>query len=85
MTQREPTAAEAIFPHLKRAQISTPNEPRRNVPTSDLARAMYPNHVPPKPKPPPRPVRSIEEIRRDFSNNMDPEFARMIGFRKLEP
>ena len=46
-----PSAAASIYPHLKRAQVSTPKEPRRNVPTSDLARALYPHLTKKEPTP----------------------------------
>jgi hypothetical protein len=44
---------------------------------------MYPAHVPPKPKPPASPRLTREEVFRAFSRDMDPEFARMVGFVKV--
>jgi hypothetical protein len=79
-----PTRAEAassIWPHLPK-QTAEPQARRRDI--SPLASAMYPSLTPKPPPPTPRPVRSIEEIRRDFSENMTVEFAEMVGFRKLK-
>jgi hypothetical protein len=78
---REPTAAAALYPHLPRATVSTPDAPRRNV--SALAASMYPNLVP-KPPPAPAPRRRFtrEEENRWWAN-ADPEWARMFGLVKV--
>jgi hypothetical protein len=78
-----PSAAAALYPHLISGKPAEPE--RRHQATSPLAASMYPNHVPKPPPPTPRPRPTREEIYRDFSRNMnaDPEYARMIGFRKV--
>jgi hypothetical protein len=79
-----PSAAKSVYPHLPSAgEVTTSNEPRRNAPTSPLAQSMYPSLTPKPPPPAPRPKLTRDEIFRDFSNNMDPEYARMVGFRKV--
>jgi hypothetical protein len=55
MGQREPTAAQALYPHL---QQSKPPDVRRSAPKR-LANALYPNLVPPKP---PRHQMSWDEL-----------------------
>jgi hypothetical protein len=80
MTQREPSAAAAIYPHLRRAEVSTPEEPRRN--TSPLAAAMYPNHVPKPPPPAPRPQATPQEVA-NFWATVDPAWAASIGLVKV--
>jgi hypothetical protein len=77
-----PSAAKSVYPHLPSAgEVVTRDEPRREI--SPLARSMYPSLTPKPPPPAPRPKLTREEIFRDFSNNMDPEYARMVGFRKV--
>jgi hypothetical protein len=54
MTQREPTAAEALFGHLPRAE---PAERAQRRAAQSVAEAMFPKLAPaPKPKPPPHPL-----------------------------
>jgi hypothetical protein len=77
----KPGAAEAIFPHLPRATVSTPDEPRRN--TSPLAASMYPNLLPKAPPPEPRPQLSPQEVSH-FWATVDESWARLVGLRKLK-
>jgi hypothetical protein len=54
MTQREPTAAEALFGHLPKAESA--ERPQRRAAQS-IADAMFPALASqPKPKPPPHPL-----------------------------
>jgi hypothetical protein len=75
-----PSPAASIWPHLPQTNVE-PQAPRRNI--SPLAASMYPS-LAPKPEPlAPRPRRMTrEEIHRDFSNNMDPQYAQMVGLVK---
>jgi hypothetical protein len=81
MATDRPSAAASIYPHLPQTKV----EPQAHRgPTSDLARAMYPNHGP-KPQPPasaPRPRMTREEINRAWAD-VDPEWARMVGLIKV--
>jgi hypothetical protein len=76
------TAAGQIWPHLPSDKPAEPQLVRRE-PTSPLAQSMYPSLMPKPPPPGPRPRLTREEIFRDFSRNMDPDYARMVGFRKV--
>jgi hypothetical protein len=78
---REPTAAEAIFPHLKHAEVSA--HEGRNVPT--LARALYPGHRSAEPQPPapaPRPRMTREEINRAWAD-IPAEWAAGVGLKRV--
>ena len=55
MAQREPSAAEALFPHLPRGTPDVVQRPERN---ESVAAAMWPSLVP-KPPPPTNPYREI--------------------------
>jgi hypothetical protein len=78
-----PSAAKSVYPHLpSHGEVNvTRGEPRREI--SPLAASMYPSLMPKPPPPPPRYKPTREEIFRDFSKNMDPQFAQMVGFRKV--
>jgi hypothetical protein len=48
MTQREPSAAQALFPHLPHDA----GQPVQRQQPASVAAAMFPNLTPPPPKPP---------------------------------
>jgi hypothetical protein len=66
-----PSAAASIYPHLKRAIVSTPEVPRR-APSSPLAMSMYPTLA--KKSQPLTP----EEIRQAWGD----DFLARVGLRR---
>ena len=84
MTQRR-SVGSFIWPHLAAHEPVEPQPSARRAPTSPLAAAMYPAHVPKPPPPAPRYKPTREEVYADFARNMDAESARLWGFRKLNP
>jgi hypothetical protein len=81
MADERRSAASFIWPHLAAHEPveAAPVRRERNL----LAESMYPGHrsnaPAPPPPPAPRPKLTREQIFRDFSENMDPEFARLCG------
>jgi hypothetical protein len=57
---REPTAAEALYPHLKDRPAPAPSPQPR---PSDLARAMFPRLQGASPAPPPKVRAALNNIR----------------------
>jgi hypothetical protein len=74
MTQREPSAAQSLFPHLPHDAGQPMQRPQPR-----LAEAMFPNLVlrQPRARPKSRPRLTREEAF-DWSN-VDPNWARLVG------
>ena len=80
MAQREPSAAQALYGHLK---SGAPEIIERRQQPSSVAAAMFPSLVPKPPPPAPRPRMSPEEARY-FWANVDESWARSIGLVKVD-